>query len=67
MASPPAKLVSHYVLFSFYSFVFTSAFQRQAGERKERETETAWDDPVGINRHSGGHGKRKKELPAADV
>lgn len=55
------------MFFSFYSFVFTSAFQRQAGERKERETETAWDDPVGINRHSRGCGKRKKELPAADV
>lgn len=43
------------------------AFQREAGERKEGETETAWADPVGIDRHCGGHGKRKKELPAADV
>jgi len=37
------------------------------GERKEGKTETVWADPIGIVRQRGGHGKRKKELPATDV
>lgn len=61
--SPPAKLEFHYIIFPF----FILAFQGEDGERKEGETETVWADPVGIDRHSGGHGKRKKELPAPDV
>lgn len=59
------KLFSECALCSLHLILFI--IQWEAGEREERETKTAWADPAGRVRHSGGHGKREEELPAADV